>query len=184
MEKMRSDSNEFDVANRKIFTECCGTIENLSENQEYQFRVKAVNEVGDGEPSKPITARIQDDESMTPFAVDDTEDYNLRILCRYLLKTDETLFLFSSVAPVITILKFFKNNTITVRKGAAVDIPAEVKALPLATILWSKDKTVIEKPDEEKMTLETEEVRTQHLFLHIVFLCHIRKQLYTHLCTY
>lgn len=64
VEKMRSDSNEFDVANRKIFTECCGTIENLSENQEYQFRVKAVNEVGDGEPSKPITAKIQDDESM------------------------------------------------------------------------------------------------------------------------
>lgn len=69
VEKMRSDSNEFDVANRKIFTECCGTIENLSENQEYQFRVKAVNEVGDGEPSKPITARIQDDESTTPLSV-------------------------------------------------------------------------------------------------------------------
>lgn len=64
VEKMRSDSNEFDVANRKIFSECCGTIENLSENQEYQFRVKAVNEVGDGEPSKAITAKIQDDESM------------------------------------------------------------------------------------------------------------------------
>lgn len=68
VEKMRSDSNEFDVANRKIFTECCGTIENLSENQEYQFRVKAVNEVGDGDPSKPIGARIQDDESTTPLA--------------------------------------------------------------------------------------------------------------------
>lgn len=61
---MRSDGNEFEVANRKIFTECCGTIENLSENQEYQFCVKAVNEVGDGEPSKAITAKIQDDESM------------------------------------------------------------------------------------------------------------------------
>lgn len=72
MEKMRSDSNEFDVANRKIFTECCGTIENLSENQEYQFRVKAVNEVGDGEPSKPIAARIQDDESTAPFTSHDT----------------------------------------------------------------------------------------------------------------
>lgn len=69
---MRSDSNEFDVANRKIFTECCGTIENLSENQEYQFRVKAVNEVGDGEPSKPIAARIQDDESMTALTSDES----------------------------------------------------------------------------------------------------------------
>lgn len=63
---MRSDSTEFEVANRKIFTECCGTIENLSENQEYQFRVKAVNEVGEGDPSKPINAKIQDDESTKP----------------------------------------------------------------------------------------------------------------------
>lgn len=61
---MRSDSTEYEVANRKIFTECCGTIENLSENQEYHFRVKAVNEVGEGDPSKPISAKIQDDESM------------------------------------------------------------------------------------------------------------------------
>lgn len=60
---MRSDGTEFEVANRKIFTECCGTVEGLSENQEYHFRVKAVNEVGEGEPSKPITARIQDNES-------------------------------------------------------------------------------------------------------------------------
>lgn len=64
VEKMRSDSNEFEVANRKVFTECCGTIENLSEDQEYQFRVKAVNEVGDGEPSKSITVTIQEDKSM------------------------------------------------------------------------------------------------------------------------
>lgn len=64
VEKMRSDSNEFDVAGR-MFPECCGTIENLSENQEYQFRVFAVNEVGNGEHSKPISAKIQDDESMT-----------------------------------------------------------------------------------------------------------------------
>lgn len=64
VEKVRSDGTEFEVANRKIFTECCGTVENLSENQEYQFRVKAVNEVGDGEPSKPITAKIQDSERM------------------------------------------------------------------------------------------------------------------------
>lgn len=64
VEKMRSDSNEYEVANRKLFTECCGTIENLSEDQEYQFRVKAVNEVGDGDPSKSITATIQDNKSM------------------------------------------------------------------------------------------------------------------------
>lgn len=67
VEKMRSDGTEFEVANRKIFTECCGTVENLSEDQDYQFRVKAVNEVGEGEPSKPISARIQDHESTNCF---------------------------------------------------------------------------------------------------------------------
>lgn len=88
------------------------------------------------------------------------------------------MFLCSSVAPVITILKFFKSNTITVRKGAAVDIPAEVKALPLATLRWTKDQTVIEKPDVEKMTMETEEVRTQRLLrLHSTFVDHFMHSL-------
>ncbi len=66
----------------------------------------------------------------------------------------------SAVAPVITILKFFKSNAIIVRKGSAIDIPAEVSGLPLPTLQWMKDDVVIEKPDEEKMTMETEEVIT------------------------
>lgn len=65
----------------------------------------------------------------------------------------------STVAPVITFLKFFKNNSIIVKKGSAIDIPAEVKGLPLPTIQWMKDEVVIEKPEDEKMTMETEEVR-------------------------
>lgn len=68
--------------------------------------------------------------------------------------------MFSTVAPVITILKFFKRNTIIVKKGSAIDIPAEVKGLPLPTVQWMKDDVVIEKPDGEKMTMETEEVRS------------------------
>lgn len=48
------------------------------------------------------------------------------------------------------------------RKGAAIDIPAEVTGLPLPTIQWMNDDVVIEKPDEEKMTMETEEVRTNY----------------------
>lgn len=64
VEKMRHDSNEFDPANRNICKDCTLVLENLSENQSYQFRVKAVNEIGNGEPSKPITAVIMDDQSM------------------------------------------------------------------------------------------------------------------------
>lgn len=64
VEKMRSDTTEFEVANRKMFPlECFGTLENLSEGQEYDFRVFAVNEVGNGTPSNIINVKIMDDES-------------------------------------------------------------------------------------------------------------------------
>lgn len=66
--------------------------------------------------------------------------------------------LHSTVPPVISILKFFKSNSITVRKGSAVDIPAEVTGLPLPTLQWMKDNVVMEKPEDETMTMETEEV--------------------------
>lgn len=74
---------------------------------------------------------------------------------------------FYTVAPVITILKFFKSNAVIVKKGASIDIPAEVKGLPLPTVQWMKDDVVIEKPDEEKMTMETEEVRI-HSYVHLL----------------
>lgn len=69
-------------------------------------------------------------------------------------------FLLSTVVPVITVLKYFKSNSIFVRKGSAIDIPAEVKGLPLPNLQWMKDNVVIEKPDEGKMTMETEEVNS------------------------
>lgn len=75
----------------------------------------------------------------------------------------------AKVAPSITILKFIKSNTINVRKGAAIDIPAEVRGLPLPTLQWMKDDVVIEKTDEEKMTMETEEVRTSFSFMVLLF---------------
>ncbi|KAF3843845.1 hypothetical protein F7725_002694 [Dissostichus mawsoni] len=59
LEKMRSDSSEFEPASRKMFPECCGTLENLSENMEYEFRVHAVTEVGDGDNCKPISFRLK-----------------------------------------------------------------------------------------------------------------------------
>lgn len=65
-----------------------------------------------------------------------------------------------TVDPVITILKFFKSNAIIVKKGSAIDIPAEVKGLPLPTLQWMKDDSVIEKSVEDKITMETEEVTT------------------------
>lgn len=46
------------------------------------------------------------------------------------------------------------------KKGSAIDIPAEVKGLPLPSLQWVKDDVVIKTPVEDKLTMETEEVRT------------------------
>lgn len=64
VEKKRQDSDEFDVANHQVCKDLTITLENLNENMMYDFRVKAVNEVGDGAPSRPINVHIQDDECM------------------------------------------------------------------------------------------------------------------------
>lgn len=61
---MRQDSNEYDVANRNLCKDLTITLENLTENMMFDFRVKAVSEVGNGEPSKPISVNIQEDERM------------------------------------------------------------------------------------------------------------------------
>lgn len=56
-------------------------------------------------------------------------------------------------------LRFFKRNALIIRKGGAVELPAEVKGLPLPTLTWLRDETPIEiKPEDERMTMDQEEV--------------------------
>lgn len=64
------------------------------------------------------------------------------------------------VAPTVNLLKSFKSNTITVKKGAAIEIPAEIAGLPLPTFEWTKNGVVLEKTTET-MTLESEEIDRQ-----------------------
>ncbi|KAJ8352204.1 hypothetical protein SKAU_G00236800 [Synaphobranchus kaupii] len=63
VEKRRQDGGEFEVANNQICKDLFFTVPNLSEHQMYEFRVKAVNEVGNGEPSTILDVTIQDDEA-------------------------------------------------------------------------------------------------------------------------
>lgn len=52
-------------------------------------------------------------------------------------------------------LKHFKGDTITVKKGEPIDIPADVLGLPTPKVEWSKDDVVIDKPTET-LLMETE----------------------------
>lgn len=52
-------------------------------------------------------------------------------------------------------LKHFKGDCITVKKGEPIEIPADVLGLPIPKIEWSKDDVVIEQPTDT-LLLETE----------------------------
>lgn len=58
-----------------------------------------------------------------------------------------TVFL-SPVSPEVHMLKIFKADTITVRKGEPIEIPADVLGLPIPKIEWTKDDVLIDKPTE------------------------------------
>lgn len=52
-------------------------------------------------------------------------------------------------------LKHFKADSIVVKKGDAIEIPADVLGLPIPKIEWSKDDVIIQKPSES-LLMETE----------------------------
>lgn len=52
-------------------------------------------------------------------------------------------------------LKHFKGDSITVKKGESIEIPADVLGLPIPKIEWSRDDVVIETPTDT-LLMETE----------------------------
>lgn len=60
----------------------------------------------------------------------------------------------------MNLLKYIKSNTILVKKGAAIEIPAEIAGLPLPTFEWTKNGVVLEN-STETIILESEEINRQ-----------------------
>ena len=62
IEKREKGSPRWIKAAETIGPDCKGKVDNLDEGVEYEFRVRAVNEAGPGEPSdtsKPVTAKCR-----------------------------------------------------------------------------------------------------------------------------
>ena len=65
------------------------------------------------------------------------------------------LALLFAVPPTIKLRLSVRGDTIKVKAGEPVNIPADVTGLPMPKIEWSKNETVIEKPtDALKITKE------------------------------
>lgn len=64
IEKRRHDATEFERCNKRLVPETSFLVENLAELHMYEFRAKAVNEIGESEPSLPLNVVIQDDEGI------------------------------------------------------------------------------------------------------------------------
>lgn len=54
-------------------------------------------------------------------------------------------------------LKTFKGDAITVKKGEPIEIPAEVTGLPMPKVEWLKDEVIIVEPTET-LLMDTKEI--------------------------
>lgn len=151
VEKKRQDQQAFEPCNTEICPNMTMTVEGLDDAWMYEFRIKCANLIGESEPSIPLTVVIQDDEGI---AVGFLPALSSKLFVSGVLTcADPRLSL--SVAPEIHMLKHFKGDSIVVKKGDAIDLPADVLGLPIPKIEWSKDDVIIQKPTES-LLMETE----------------------------
>lgn len=64
VEKRRHDAKDYERVNTRLCPTTSLLVEKLDELHMYEFRVKAVNAIGESEPSLPLNVVIQDDEGI------------------------------------------------------------------------------------------------------------------------
>lgn len=156
-----------------------GTIDGLKEGQQYEFRIRAVNKAGPGEPSdatKPIIAKSR---FVKPFIIGDGLK-NLVVKKGQVVKFDikyggepepEVKWflgekeLVQDSAERLTVDRYERNTVLTVRKTTRSDSGKYKLVLTNSsgTIESEADVVVLDKPSKPMGPLEAVEIRSDHI---------------------
>lgn len=155
------------------------TVPDLKENSQYEFRVRAVNKAGPGEPSdvtKPIIAKCR---FVKPFIIGN-DLVNLVVKKGQVIKYDikyggepepEVKWMLDKkeikqdAEERITIDKYERNTVLTVRRSTRADSGKYILVLSNSsgTVEGTADVVVLDKPTPPKGPLKVEEVRSDHV---------------------
>lgn len=156
-----------------------GTVPGLKENSQYEFRVRAVNKAGPGEPSDPTKPIIAKCRFVKPFIIGN--DLNSIIIkkgqvvkydIKYGGEPEPTVEWFLDKKEIkpdleerITIDKYEKNTIITVRRCTRADSGKYRLVLTNSsgTCEGIAEVIVLDKPTPPKGPLKVEEIRADHV---------------------
>lgn len=155
-----------------------GTVDGLKEGQQYEFRVRAVNKAGPGEPSDKTKAIIAKSRFVKPFIVGDglknivvKKGQTVRFDIKYdgepepsakWLKCTEVL-IFDNQRLILDQME--RNSCITIKKAVRKDtsIYKIVLSNSSGSIESESQVTVLDKPLSPSGPMEPEEVRADHI---------------------
>lgn len=171
-------SNDWTFGNKVSGDHHYGTVEGLKEKQQYEFRVRAVNRAGPGEPSKATKSIIAKSRFVKPFIVGPgLQDITIKKgqTLRYDIKYDgepepkPTWFKgtneisFDNLRIVLEQLE--RNSCITIKKAMRKDSSKYKLVLTNSsgTITSEGQVIILDSPSQPNGPFEAEEIRARHI---------------------